>query len=146
MFLTIKEIRFLVFSSLCNFCAKPDFSLSLCLGILRFFPSFGRLQVGACVGVLRQLSSWQGLRSKILYKTRIAYLAFVNEFILFGRRWQTPSLSRITWREKSQFFFNPVLANCFRVHGFTFIYYLCSTRASYFRSRCCEWFLTKRFG
>ena len=48
----------LVFSSLCNFCAKLDFSLSLGLGILRFFPCFGRLQVGACVGVLRQLSSW----------------------------------------------------------------------------------------
>ena len=88
----------LVFSSLCNFCAKPDFSLSLGLRILRFFSFFGKLQVGACVGVLRQLSSWQGIRSKILYKTLIAYLAFANEFILFGRWWQTLSLSRITWR------------------------------------------------
>ena len=78
---------------------KPDFSLSLGLGILRFFSCFGGLQVGSCVGVLRQLSCWQGIRTKILYKTLIAYLAFVNEFILIGRWWQTPSLRRITWRE-----------------------------------------------
>ena len=44
-----------------------------------------RLQLGACVEVLCQLSSWQGIRSKILYKSLIAYLAFVNEFILIGR-------------------------------------------------------------
>ena len=30
---------------------------------------------------LRQLSSWQGIRSKSLYGTLITYLAFVNEFI-----------------------------------------------------------------
>ena len=60
---------------------KPNFSLSLGLGIRRFCSCFGRLEVGAFVGVLRQLSSWQGIRSKSLYKTLIAYLAFVNEFI-----------------------------------------------------------------
>ena len=44
-----------------------------------------RLQLGACIEVLCQLSSRQGIRSKILYKSLIAYLAFVNEFILIGR-------------------------------------------------------------
>lgn len=41
-----------VFSSLCHFCAKPkpDFTLSLFLGILTFFSCLSRLQVGACVG------------------------------------------------------------------------------------------------
>ena len=44
-----------------------------------------RLQLGACIEVLCQLSSRQGIRSKILYKSLIAYLAFVKEFILIGR-------------------------------------------------------------
>ena len=57
---------------------KPDFSLSLGLGILTLFSCLSRLQVGACVGVLRQLSSWQGIRSKSLDRTLITYLAFVN--------------------------------------------------------------------
>ena len=79
----IKEIRFLSSPVYVIFVRslKPNFSLSLGLGILTFFSCLSRLIVGACVGVLRQLLSWQGKWSKNLCKTLIAYLAFVNEFI-----------------------------------------------------------------
>ena len=119
----------LVFSSLCNFCAKPWARLLAFpgLGILTFFSCLRRLQAGPCVGVLRQLSSWQGKWRKNLYKTLIAYLAFVNEFI---PHWPVMTdtiikTDNITGKFANfSVFFFPVLGNCFRILGFTYIYYV----------------------
>ena len=127
---------------------KPDYTLSFGLGILSFFSCLIRLQVGACVGVLRQLLSWQGIRSKSLDGTLITYLAFVSEFIpdwpvIIDPIIKTDNMTG----EFTNFpaFFTPYLAI---VSGYSdlllFTMYLENGHESViFSSRCAKWFLPK---